>query len=386
MKLTVLIDLDGTLLVNDINVFIRRYFYLLSHYLVDLAPPDQIIQLILAASQAMVTKRSPQLTLEETFDHLFYPAIQQSKEALQQRIDHFYNTVFPDLKNITQVQPGAAELIEYLVAQEHQIIIATNPLVPYQATYQRLSWAGLPVEKYPFALITTYEYSHFAKPNPEYFMEILAQTGWHYAPVVMIGNSLNDDILPADAIGIPTYWVNEVQTNPPEVLSPYASAGKITGIIPWLDNIHKSNIQPQLDNAIATRAMLAATPAAIDTLMRKRNRQTPPLSESEHAQISSLLTQLVLSTEAFLSQKAIAIPETPRHIQTNPGRLVSAFIKERASLVSWLDSTYMPDRSESMASSPQTLRLEFDYLVKMAQTDIQHMHKLHALLTQNGNL
>ncbi|NPV84806.1 MAG: HAD family hydrolase [Anaerolineae bacterium] len=386
MKLTVLIDLDGTLLVNDINVFIRQYFYLLSHYLADLAPPNQIIQLILAASQAMVTKRTPQLTLEETFDHLFYPAIQQSKEALQQRIDHFYTTVFPNLKNITQVQPGAVELIEYLVDQGHQIIIATNPLVPYQATYQRLSWAGLPVEKYPFALITTYEYSHFAKPNPEYFMEILAQIGWHHTPVVMIGNSLNDDILPADAIGIPTYWVNETQIDLQEVLSPYASAGKIAGTIPWVDTICKANIQPQFDNAIATRAMLAATPAAIDTLMRKRNRQTPPLSETEHAQICSLLTQLVSSTEAFLLQKSIPITEIPSHTQTNLDQLLSDFIKMRASLVPWLDKTYIPDRPESMTASPQTMQSEFDYLVKIAQMDMQHIHKLHAFLSPNHKL
>ena len=56
-------------------------------------------------------------------------------------------------------------------------MVATNPIFPRKAILHRLSWAGLAPEQVPFALITDYERFHFAKPNPAFFAEILAQLG-----------------------------------------------------------------------------------------------------------------------------------------------------------------------------------------------------------------
>ena len=74
-------------------------------------------------------------------------------------------------------------------------MIATNPLFPRTAIYQRLEWAGLPPDKYPFSLIPSYETFHFAKPNPTYFAEFLTISGWPDGPMIMVGNDLEHDIL-----------------------------------------------------------------------------------------------------------------------------------------------------------------------------------------------
>ncbi len=74
--------------------------------------------------------------------------------------------------------------------------------------------------------------STFSKPSPEYYAEILAKIGWNDEPVVMIGNSYEDDILPAQAIGITTYHIHHSS----EIQKP-AGVGShsLENFYPWLD-------------------------------------------------------------------------------------------------------------------------------------------------------
>ena len=53
----------------------------------------------------------------------------------------------------------------------HRVVIATNPFFPLKAVQHRLRWAGLPPEKYPFALVTSYETFHFTKEMVAYYPE-----------------------------------------------------------------------------------------------------------------------------------------------------------------------------------------------------------------------
>ncbi|NMC81011.1 MAG: HAD family hydrolase, partial [Chloroflexi bacterium] len=167
MKLTVLFDLDGTLLVNDMATFLPPYLKALGQSLAPL-PGEQVGREVLAATRRMVHKQEPAATLEETFDQNFYPRIGISKQELRPTIDAFYAQVFPSLRQYTQPRPEAIRLVEAAFEMGHQVVVATNPLFPRTAVLQRLEWASLPADRYPFALITTYEHMHFAKPNPAY--------------------------------------------------------------------------------------------------------------------------------------------------------------------------------------------------------------------------
>ncbi len=266
MTLTVLFDLDDTLLDNDIQPFIQRYFEMLAEALAETISPAQFQRAMQQAVYAMLSKQLPDGTLEDAFDQVFYPAAGESKPALKERIDDFYRTKFPQLRELTRPRPAAIRLVESAFERGWQVVIATNPLFPRTAIEQRLEWAGLPVNRFPFALVTTYENSHFCKPNPAYFAEILAVLRWPQTPAVMVGNSLEDDILPAEKLGLPTYYVSE-DNHPPKVVNrnPLSKTGRLEEVLDWLDTIAKIESVPSYDGVAAILATLQSTPAALDT-------------------------------------------------------------------------------------------------------------------------
>ena len=141
MTLTVLLDLDDTLLVNDINKFLPAYLQALSSFLDDLAP-DETIRQVMMATRQMEKNRDPSRTLEEVFDASFYPGLGVNKKDIWDKIVRFYTDVFPTLQKLTVPNPGAIDLVNYLFKKGHQVIIATNPYFPRAATVHRLAWAG----------------------------------------------------------------------------------------------------------------------------------------------------------------------------------------------------------------------------------------------------
>ncbi len=58
-----------------------------------------------------------------------------------------------------------------------------------------------------------YETSRFAKPNPEYYAELLRVHGLSADECIMIGNDVNEDILPTSKLGIRNYLVTDCLIN-----------------------------------------------------------------------------------------------------------------------------------------------------------------------------
>ena len=272
MTLTILLDLDDTLLKNDIHKFIGVYFSLLGEALSKVVEPPLMLQAMKAAVQTMLTKELPESTLEETFDQIFYPGIGISKKDLAETINHFYQNIFPQLQALTTSRPEAQTLVDTLVGQRANIIIATNPLFPRTAIKQRIEWAGLDSFQDRFALVTDFEQSHYSKPHPAYYAEILGRLRWPKGPVVMVGNSLEDDILPAEKLGLPTYWLTE-EGPPAADFHPLSRQGAFSGILPWVEEIITQNPLPTYDSVPAILASLQATPAILDTFFRLGQHQ-----------------------------------------------------------------------------------------------------------------
>ncbi len=236
MKLTLLVDLDDTLLANQMELFERVYLKALSKHLSSQIKPEIMLRELLVATQSMIRNNRADHTLEQIFDDAFYPAVGHSKKELQGIITQFYAEIFPTLKSVTSSKPDAARFIHWAIGQGHRLVVATNPLFPRTAIFQRLSWAGFPPEDFPFELISSYESFHFAKPNPAYYAEILAQLGWPQEPVVMVGNDLNDDIVPASKLGIGTFWVKDNETTYPDSSEPAIKSGNLDDLVTWLES------------------------------------------------------------------------------------------------------------------------------------------------------
>jgi FMN phosphatase YigB (HAD superfamily) len=267
MTLTLLIDLDDTLISNDIEVFQKAYFKRLAEALQPWVPMDKLMPAMMAAIQAMLTKKTPALTMEEQFDQVFYPQIGTPKSELMETIHRFYSESFPELRKHTARRPEAIELVQSAISRGWDVVVATNPLFPWTAIEQRLDWAGVSPDEFGFKLVTSYENSHFCKPHPAYYAEILGNLNWPSGPVVMVGNSLEDDIIPAEKLGLPTFWLHEEDSETP-ARNPFSQTGAFENVLPWLEKVEKEQQIPDLQSISAIYATLQSTPAVFDTLSR----------------------------------------------------------------------------------------------------------------------
>lgn len=210
---TLILDLDDTLLVNPMDTFLPPYFKALTAYLASYVPPDRLVPELLRATQAMTHSRDAALTNAQVFAAAFYPALGLSEADMQPVIERFYEDEFPRLKPYTQVVPEARPLLETALARGYGLVVATNPLFPRRAIEHRLEWAD--VGHIPWLHVTSYETSHYTKPHPEYYAEILAHIGRPAPQCLMVGNDLANDILPAKAVGMSTFWVTGASVLPP---------------------------------------------------------------------------------------------------------------------------------------------------------------------------
>lgn len=268
MTLTVLIDLDDTLLINNVDRFLDNYFKALGKALSPYVRPDRMMAAMSEAVRAMLSKKDPAKSLEETFNEEFYPGIGVPQSELISVIDQFYQAEFPRLKPLTSQNPAAIELIRSCFHRGWQVVVATNPLFPATAIHQRLTWAGLSPQEYPFALITDFSSSHYSKPHHAYYAEILANLRWPDGPVVMVGNDFDGDILPAEGLGLPTYWLCE---NSRGILSdgrhPLSAQGTMDKLEAWLVRVESANQAPNFESQIGVTATLLATPAALSNIV-----------------------------------------------------------------------------------------------------------------------
>lgn len=193
MKITtVLFDLDGTLLPMDLDVFMQKYFGLLSK---KLAPygfePEKLIKTVWTGTKAMF-KNNGEKTNEEVFWDYFISVYGDMAEKNRHLFDEFYAEDFGKLKSVCGFDPKAAEAVRELKSRGYRVVLATSPFFPSVATEARIRWVGLEPEE--FELYTVYENSTACKPNPKYYLDILNKIGCEPNECIMVGNDVGDDM------------------------------------------------------------------------------------------------------------------------------------------------------------------------------------------------
>ena len=261
MSLTLLFDLDDTLLDTNMDAFIPAYFQALSKHLFGRVSPDVMLHALMHGTNLMNESYDPTRTLQEIFESDFYPALGIPKQELVEVIDDFYDNIFPTIGGHTRQRPDAAPLIEWALSQGFRIAIATDPLFPRKATWHRVRWAGLDPEK--LELISTFENFHFTKTHPAYYAEVLGQLGWPEGPVLMVGNDVNRDLLAANRLGLKTYFIDGESASSPGF---EAGRGKLADLRPWLESVNLSTLEPSYKSPEAILAIMASTPAVLQSL------------------------------------------------------------------------------------------------------------------------
>ena len=209
----VLFDLDGTLLDNDMDVFITHYLRRCAPHLAHRVAPEAFVQAWLFALQVMLRNSGSNLTNQQVFDMNFYPRLGVLPEDMQPSMAAFFATSYHSLRSLVKPKAGARETVQAILDAGLTAVVATNPIFPAPAIHQRLEWAG--VGDLPFALVTTSDNMHAAKPSTSYYTEILEGICCAPDECVMIGDDFINDIQPAAQLGLRTYWVNLSTTTPP---------------------------------------------------------------------------------------------------------------------------------------------------------------------------
>jgi len=266
MTLTLLVDLDDTLLLNPLESFMPAYIKLLSKKLAPFIAPEKMVPQLMFATEQMIKRPTTGKTLEQTFDDNFYSFLGLAKEDVEPVIEDFYLHDFNELKSLTQIRPDAIKLIDHAVSKSYTIVVATNPLFPFIALTARLNWAGFETSDFPFKFITSYENMHFSKPHPEYYSEILGKIGWPHGPVCMVGNSLSEDILPAYALGIPGFWVDGDTQKIPGEIRKSCTAGKLEDVIQWIEKLQDFSAPNELLKKESILAILKTTPIVLSSI------------------------------------------------------------------------------------------------------------------------
>lgn len=193
MITTLFFDLDGTLLPMDLETFTRGYLGSLSRAMAKEGyEPHELVKNVMKGVASMSAHPSEQ-TNEQAFWQTLIPVYgQEMIDRSKPAFDEYYRTLFDECKNSCLApNPEIPQLIEKARALGFRLVLATNPLFPRDAIRKRLEWIGLKPED--FELVTTYEDSHYTKPNPEYFKETARRAGIRPEEVLMIGNDLEED-------------------------------------------------------------------------------------------------------------------------------------------------------------------------------------------------
>jgi FMN phosphatase YigB (HAD superfamily) len=353
MVRAVLLDLDDTLILSNNNSFFPAYLKALGQYGSSIAAPEQFIGLVMNSFAQVLGGYDPAGTLYERFMRRFSASVERPEEELAALFERFYTEQYPALCTTIRPQPLAADLLHWLFEHEYQVVVATNPGLPFIATRQRMEWGQIPPEKYPFVLITTLDTMHFGKPHPEYYEEILFRLDVEANEAIMVGDDWENDMVGAATVGLHTFWLTSNMATPPDPSVPLDGHGSFEQFVRlaqdgWLDALDGG--APLGRERLIRR--LAVFPAAIDDLRRQYPVEILECCPGEHEwsvrdvichlcdhemnEDRVLLKRIIEEENPFLSANYDPWAHADQYASVPLEQAFREFTRRRAETVGWL--------------------------------------------------
>jgi len=198
----IFLDYDGTLVEERSEEFYKLYFKLLSKK--SKLPFEKIYNLVMESVNETLENDDENITLFEKFLEIISHKSSIGKNYWLEFFIDFYQNEFNEIKKVTIPKDN---IIKKIKKTDHQLIFASNPLFPKIAVEKRISFAGLSPNN--FIYISHMENSHFAKPNPKFFKEILNSLNLDPKNCVMIGDSDFDKA--SELVNIKFIHINETE-------------------------------------------------------------------------------------------------------------------------------------------------------------------------------
>lgn len=200
----ILFDLDGTLLPMDYPTFEKAYFSGLCRTLREVSP-ELLIRGVWKGVAAMVGNDGSRMN-RDAFAEAFSSSTGLDYESREGEFLRYYHTEFQNCREVCTLTELSGKIVDTLQGMGYTVAIATNPLFPEIATHSRLRWLGIDPKRFP--LVTTFENSGTAKPNPEYYREVCCRLDVQPSDCIMIGNDAQEDGAAA-SVGMEVVLVRE---------------------------------------------------------------------------------------------------------------------------------------------------------------------------------
>lgn len=229
-----LIDLDGTLLDLDLENFAFTYVNTLSKRFKDFVSREDFVEHLFGSTGTMINNVDPSTNNHTVFFDDFCRRIGLSFDQIKPLIDDFYRYDFPRLSRWGKEHPYARRVVAEARRKGMTLILATNPVFPYTAVLQRLSWGGL--SESDFQLITSMENMHYCKPKPQYYLEISQKINCPPEHCLMAGNDTLEDLI-ASETGMATFLVEDsiLHSINEEPVSDYR--GRLQDLVLFIENM-----------------------------------------------------------------------------------------------------------------------------------------------------
>jgi YjjG family noncanonical pyrimidine nucleotidase len=143
------------------------------------------------------------------------------------------NSQFLDsMAEICQPLSGALELVTYLHAHDIKMGIITNGF----AQLQKIRLERTKFDMY-FSVVVISELVGSAKPHPDIFNYALEKMNKpNKESVLMVGDTLESDILGGNNAGFDTCWLNHYGKTHPEEITPTQEVTSLYDLLQWLKN------------------------------------------------------------------------------------------------------------------------------------------------------
>jgi hypothetical protein len=118
-----------------------------------------------------------------------------------------------------------------------------------------------------FEIVSTFEHFHFTKTHPAYYAEMLGRLGWPDGPVIMVGNDMERDILPAKLLGLSGFHFDgqAASGSGPEA----DSNGDLQSLQRMLESNNVEQFMPVYKSKESILGILSSTPAVLHSMMHE---------------------------------------------------------------------------------------------------------------------
>lgn len=206
----ILFDLDGTLINIDQEGFNKEYMDGVAQFFAKYGyDKNNTIKLLWGAIMVIVNNDG-KCTNEEVFCNYLEKNLNMNRETILKIFDEFTNSEYDLLKKYVKKVDLVTKAINLLKEKQYNLILATNAVFPYDIVKKRASWGNIDINDFSF--VTNIDNMNYAKPNINYYKQILELNNLKAEECIMFGNDLIED-LAIEKLGIDCFIITDNMIN-----------------------------------------------------------------------------------------------------------------------------------------------------------------------------